>query len=309
MSASRREHSGALQALSDDLVAAVETVAASVIAVNARPRIAASGVHWRPGVVVTTDHTLRREEDITVTLSDGRTVPATLAGRDAATDLAVLKIDGSGVPAARFAEPGSLKVGHVVLQVGRTGSAGHSASFGVVSTIVGPWRTWRGAEIDRLFQLDLAIHDGFSGSPLVDTEGNVAGLNTSGLLRGTPAALPLTVVNRVIDALLAKGRIARGYLGLGLQPVDVPPALGGKLDPPRRTGLIVLAVDGDGPGGRGGLQLSDVIVAVDHQPVADVRDLLALLAPERVGSTVAVDVLRGGTPQAVRVTVAERPTR
>ena len=298
-----------LQMLSDNLADAVDHAAAWVVAVNARPRIAASGVHWRPGVVVTTHHTVRREEDITVTLSDGRTVPATLAGRDAATDLAVLRIDGSGVPPASFAEPGSLKVGHVVLQVGRTGSAGHSASFGVVSTIVGPWRTWRGAEIDQLFQLDLAIHDGFSGSPLVDSQGNVVGLNTSGLLRGTPAALPLSVVNRVMDALLTKGRIARGYLGVGLQPVEVPSALGGKLDPPRRTGLIVLAVDADSPGGRGGLQLSDVIVAVDRQPVADVRDLLALLASERVGSTVAVEVLRGGTPHTIRVTIAERPTR
>src|SRR2546428_1757777 len=232
MSATHRERSDTLQALSDNLAAAVHRSTACVVAGTARAHIAASGVHWRPGVVGTTHHTVRREEDITVALSDGRTVPATLAGRDAATDLAVLRIDGSGVPPASFAEPGSLKVGHVVLQVGRTGSAGHSASFGVVSTIVGPWRTWRGAEIDQLFQLDVAIHDGFSGSPLVDAQGNVVGLNTSGLLRGTAGAPPLSVVNRVMDALLAKGRIARGYLGVGLQPVEVPPTLGGQLRPP-----------------------------------------------------------------------------
>src|SRR2546425_3748727 len=309
MSATHRERSDTLQALSDNLAAAVDHAAAWVVAVNARPRIAASGLHWRPGVVVTADHTVRLEDDITVTLSDGRTVPATLAGRDAATDLAVLRIDGSGVPPASFAEPGSLKVGHVVLQVGRTGSAGHSASFGVVSTIVGPWRTWRGAEIDQLFQLDLAIHDGFSGSPLVDSQGNVVGLNTSGLLRGTPAALPLSVVNRVTDALLAKGRIARGYLGVGLQPVEVPPTLASKLDPPRSTGLIVLSVDASGPGGRGGLQLGDVIVAVDRQPVTDVRDVLPVLAPERVGSTGDVSLMRGGAPQTVSVSIAERPAR
>src|SRR2546422_1001343 len=217
MSATHRERSDTLQALSDNLAAAVDHAAAWVVAVNARPRIAASGLHWRPGVVVTADHTVRLEDDITVTLSDGRTVPATLAGRDAATDLAVLRIDGSGVPAADFAEPGSLKVGHVVLQVGRPGGGPH--------------------------------------------------------------------------------------------PARVRPPRGGSPAPPRRTGLIVLTVDADGPAGRGGLQLSDVIVAVDQQPVADVRDLLALLAPERVGSTVAVEVLRGGTPHAIRVTVAERPAR
>lgn len=301
--------SSTLQALSDDLVAAAEHAAAFVVAVNARPRIAASGVHWRPGVVVTAHHTVRRDEDITVTLGDGRTLPATLAGRDPATDIAVLKIAASGSPAAQFAEAGTTKVGHIVLQVGRTGDAGYSASLGVVGAIVGPWRTWRGADIEQLIQLDLAIHDGFSGSPLVDTRGNVVGLNTSGLARGAPLALPVSVVHRVVDALLSKGRIPRGYLGVGLQPVEVPSALASKLDPPRRSGLIALAVDADGPGARGGLQLGDVIVAVDQQPAADIRDLFALLGPDRVGATVSLDVLRGGAPLRLSVLVGERPAR
>jgi serine protease DegQ len=301
--------SSTLQALSDDLVAAAEHTAAFVVAVNARPRIAASGVHWRPGVVVTAHHTVRRDEDITVTLGDGRTLPATLAGRDPATDIAVLKVAASGSPAAQFAEPGTTKVGHIVLQVGRTGDAGYSASLGVVGAIVGPWRTWRGADIEQLIQLDLAIHDGFSGSPLVDTRGHVVGLNTSGLARGAPLALPVSVVHRVVDALLSKGRIPRGYLGVGLQPVEVPTALASKLDPPRRSGLIALAVDADGPGARGGLQLGDVIVAVDQQPAADIRDLFALLGPDRVGATVSLDVLRGGAPVRLSVLVGERPAR
>jgi S1-C subfamily serine protease len=301
--------SSTLQALSDDLVAAAEHAAAFVVAVNARPRIAASGVHWRPGVVVTAHHTVRRDEDITVTLGDGRTLPATLAGRDPATDIAVLKVAASGSPAAQFAEAGTTKVGHIVLQVGRTGDAGYSASLGVVGAIVGPWRTWRGADIEQLMQLDLAIHDGFSGSPLVDTRGRVVGLNTSGLARGAPLALPVSVVHRVADALLSKGRIPRGYLGVGLQPVEVPSALASKLDPPRRSGLIALAVDADGPGARGGLQLGDVIVAVDQQPAADIRDLFALLGPDRVGATVSLDVLRGGAPVRLNVLVGERPAR
>ncbi|OLE61846.1 MAG: LuxR family transcriptional regulator [Gemmatimonadetes bacterium] len=309
MSASRRERSSTLQALSDDLATAVEHAAASVVAVNARPRIASSGVHWRPGVVVTASHTVRRDDDVTVTLRDGRTRTAALAGRDGATDIAVLKIDGSGTPAASFAEHGSPKVGHVVLQVGRTGAGGASATFGVIGAILEPWRTWRGAEIAQLMQLDMTIHDGFSGSPLVDTQGNVVGLNTSALARGVALALPLSVVNRVVDALLAKGRIARGYLGVGLQAVDLPAALTSKLDPPRSTGLIVLSVDASGPGGRGGLQLGDVIVAVDRQPVTDVRDVLPVLAPERVGSTVDVSLMRGGAPQTVSVSIAERPAR
>jgi S1-C subfamily serine protease len=310
VSAIRRERSSTLETLSDDLAAAVERAAASVVAVHARPRIASSAVLWRPGVVVTADHTVRRDEAVTVTLSDGRSVAATLAGRDGATDVAVLRIAANGVPVADFAAPGSLNVGHVVLQVGRTGSGGHSASFGVVGAMVGPWRTWRGAEIARLIQLDLAIHDGFSGSPLVDAEGKVVGLNTSGLARGLALALPVAVVDPVVDALLAKGRIARGYLGVGLQPVALPPALGRKYDPPRQSALVVLSVDPDGPSERGGLQLGDVIVDVDQQPVADVRDVLSLLGPERVGSALRLGVVRGGAPiAAVSVTIAERPAR
>ncbi|HXQ28583.1 MAG TPA: trypsin-like peptidase domain-containing protein [Gemmatimonadales bacterium] len=295
-----------LEQLSDDLAAAVERAAQTVVAVNGRPRIAASGVLWRAGVVVTAHHTLRREEDLTVTLADNRTVPATVAGRDGATDLAVLKLDAPG--SAEFAD-GAVKVGHLVLQVGRTGSAGHSASLGLVGAIVGPWRTWRGGEIESLIQLDLAIHDGFSGSPLIDTSGKVVGLNTSGLGRGVALALPVPVVNRVVDGLLAKGRIARGYLGVGLQAVEVPAALAAKFAPPARSGLIALTVDADGPAGRAGLQLGDVIVTVAGQPVADVRDLFALLGPERVGATVVLTGLRGGAPLELKVTVGERPTQ
>jgi serine protease DegQ len=309
MAATASKTSGTLQALSDDLVAAVEHAASFVVAVNGRPRIAASGVHWRPGVIVTAHHVVRRDEDITVTLGDGRTVQATLAGRDPATDLATLKIEAATSPTAEFAEAGATKVGHIVLQVGRIGDAGYSASFGVVGAIVGPWRTWRGADIEQLIQLDLAIHDGFSGSPLVDTRGKVVGLNTSGLARGAPLALPVSVVNRVVDALLTKGRIPRGYLGVGLQPVEVPKALASKLDPPRQAGLIALTVDGDGPGARGGLQLGDVIVAVNQQPVEDVRDLFAQLGPDRVGATVSLEVLRGGAPLKLSVVVGERPAR
>lgn len=309
MSRPDRESGAALQTLSDDLAAAAEHTAASVVAVNARSRIASSAVHWRPGVIVTADHTVRREEDITVTLGGGSTVPATLAGRDAATDVAVLRIEATGVPTAEFAETGSLKVGHVVLQVGRTGATGYTASFGVVGAVLGPWRTWRGSEIAQLIQLDMAIHDGFSGSPLVDTRGRVVGLNTSGVARGMALALPPAVVNPVVDALLAKGRIARGYLGVGLQAVELPATLSRKYDPPRQAGLVVLTVDPDGPGGRAGLQLGDVIVDLDQRPVADVRDVLGLLGPERVGATVTLGVLRGGAPTTIGVAVAERPRR
>ncbi|OLE45056.1 MAG: LuxR family transcriptional regulator, partial [Cyanobacteria bacterium 13_1_40CM_2_61_4] len=210
-----------LLSLSNDLAGAVERAARAVVAVHARPRLASTGVHWRPGVVVTADHTVRTDDDLRVTRPDGRTVPATLAGRDPATDLAVLRVADLAGPPAERGDPARLRVGHVVLAVGH----GPRASWGVVSTLGEAWRTWRGGEIDRLIRLDLTLYPGFSGGPLVDARGDVVGLVTSGLARQLELAVPASTVERVVEALLATGRVARGYLGIGLQPVMLPEAL------------------------------------------------------------------------------------
>jgi S1-C subfamily serine protease len=144
------ETGSALLALSNDLATAVEKAGHAVVAVNARPRTPSSGVHWRQGVVVTADHTVKRHQEITVTLSNGNTVPATLAGRDPGTDLAVLKLESADVPVAEVSNTSSLRVGNVVLAVGRGGNSGLSASLGVISALSGAWRTWRGGQIDQL---------------------------------------------------------------------------------------------------------------------------------------------------------------
>src|SRR6059058_2156033 len=162
-----------LQSLSTELADAVESAGRAVVAIHARRRIPASGVHWRPGVVVATHHTINRDDNITVTLPDGRTVPATLAGRDPGTDLAVLKVQGAEWPAAEIGDAAALKVGHVVLAVARPGEHGLSASVGVVSYLGEAWRTWRGGQIDRFVRPDLTLYPGFSGGPLADVQGRV----------------------------------------------------------------------------------------------------------------------------------------
>jgi len=173
MVASTSQSGSALLNFSNTLADAVETAGQSIVAVNARQRTSSSGVHWRPGVVVAADHTIEREDNITVTLPDGRTVPASVAGRDAGTDLAVLKIEGAGVPVAQIGNSADLKIGHVVLAVARPGDSGISASWGAISALGGPWRTWSGGQIDQLIRPDLTLYPGFSGGALIDAQGQV----------------------------------------------------------------------------------------------------------------------------------------
>lgn len=300
------ETTGALLALSNDLANAVERVSRAVVAINARQRIPSSGVYWRPGVVVTAAHTIRGNEEITMTLPDGRTAPARLAGLDPSTDLAVLKVEAVPLEVPDIGDASLLKVGHLVLAVGRSGERGPSASLGVVSAVSGAWRTWRGGQIDQFIRLDLTLYPGFSGGPLVHGQRQVVGINTSGLSRSAPVSIPSSTVNRVTDTLLERGHIARGYLGVGLYPVRLPDALKNALKLPSQGGVVVLSVEPNGPADKAGLLIGDVLIGLDDTPVNDTDDVQAVLGPERVGKTVRASIVRGGTPAELTITVGER---
>ena len=293
----------ALLSLSNDLAAAVERAAPAVVAVHAR-RLPSTGIHWRPGIVVTAEHTVRTAEDITVTMADGRSLPAVLAGRDPGTDLAVLRVADAGSVVATLGDDTALKVGHMVLALGY----GPRASWGVISALGPRWRSWRGGDIDRLVRLDLVLYPGFSGGPLVDAAGRVVGLNTSGLARETRLALPVTMVTRVADELLRTGHVSRGYLGLGMQPVRLPEPLRAQLGLGDGA-LIVVMVEPSGPAARAGLLLGDVLVALDGGPVGDLEDVQARLGSDRVGAEISAVVLRGGVRTELRITVGEQPRR
>jgi len=297
---------GVLESLSNDLAGAVDRAGQSVVAIHARRRIPASGVHWRPGIIVAAHHTIQREEDITIALADGSTVAATLAGRDPSTDLAVLKVDEAKVPVASLADASAIRVGALVLALGRPGTA-VTASLGVISTVGGEWRTWHGGTIDQFVRLDLSIYDGFSGGPLVDAGGRVLGVNTSGLSRGAALAIPVATVNRVVDQLVKTGRVARGYLGLGMQAVRLPASLVEKLSLPNDIGLMVVSAEPGGPGDRAGIIIGDILTAVGSTSVSDPAELLALLGADRIGKAVEAKIIRAGEPQSVTITVGERP--
>jgi S1-C subfamily serine protease len=295
----------ALLSLSNELAGAVERIAPSIVAVNARRRLPSTGIHWRPGFVVTAEHTVRAEDGLTVETPDGRSHPATLIGRDAGTDLAVLKTSDLDGPPAPRGDDGALRVGHMVLALGY----GPRASWGVISALGPRWRTWRGGEIDRLVRLDLVLYPGFSGGPLVDAAGHVVGVNTSALARDSRLAVPVTTVGRVVDELLRQGHVSRGYLGIGMQPVRLPDGLRAALGLPGDGGLIVVTVEPDGPAARAGLLLGDVLVALDGVPTADLDDVQGRLGGDRIGTTVTALVVRAGARAEVRVTVGERPRR
>jgi S1-C subfamily serine protease len=297
-----------LIALSIELAATAERAGRSVVAVNARWRNASSGVIWRSGVIVTADHTIRREEEIRVTLPDGRSIPAELAGRDPGTDVAVLKMDTAGDPIARSAAPESLRTGNLLLAIGRSEETGVSAAMGVASNVSGPWHTWRGGKLDRFLRLDIGLYPGVSGAAVVDAEGKLIGIATAGLSRSSLLAIPATTIDRVTDELLRQGHIARGYLGVGLQPIPLPEHLRTKLKS-AKGGLIVLSVESDGPAGLGGVVIGDVLVALDGTSVTGTDDVQEFLSGDRVGKPLQASLLRGGDLIERTITVGERPRR
>src|SRR5262245_752375 len=178
-----------LQALSRDLAEVVEQVSAAVVAVNARRSLSSSAVYWREGVVVTAAHTLRRTEDISVILANGQTVAATFAGADPSTDLAVLRVNGANLSPPRFGDTAELKVGHVVIAVGRGAQRGLNATLGIVGVLSGQWRS-RGGLVEQFIGLDLTLHPGAAGGPLVDAHGRVLGINTLGLSGSMALTIP-----------------------------------------------------------------------------------------------------------------------
>jgi serine protease DegQ len=298
------EQTDTLAALSDGMADAVENAAASVVRVNGRRRRSGSGVVLGQNKVLTASHVLEREEDLSVETADGRTLPARFAGRDHATDLAVLDVDGLDVEPASPAE-GDARVGQISLAVGsHSRGEGPRATLGVVSAVGGPVRTRRGPRLERYIQTDATPYPGFSGGPLIDARGKVLGIMVSGWGRGAAFAIPADIAWRTAGTLSERGSVKRGYLGILSQPVRLPD--GERLGLTQRGGLLVVGVEDGSPAGRGGLIVGDILAALDGQPVEDTDDLLVLLAGDRVGRTVPVKLVRGGELTEVEITVGER---
>lgn len=293
-----------LARLSDALATAVETAGRSLVTVSARRRIPATGIGWREGgIIVTADHVIEHEDHVRITLPDGNEVPATLAGRDPGTDVAVLRVEGVVAPAVA-AQASSARVGSLVLALGRPGRGGPQASFGVVSSVGGRWRTATGSQVEGYLRSDTTFYPGFSGGALVDPAGAVVGLNSSHLGRGG-VTLPYAAVDAVVEALLAHGRVRRGYLGIGTRPVEVPAPLAAKVGG-QASGLLIMSVEPGSAADEAGLVIGDILVGVNGASVGTAEELQSQLGAERVGVATPLLLLRGGERHETTATIGER---
>jgi serine protease DegQ len=295
--------------LSNALAAATEQAAAHVAAVHSEPRGSASGVIWRPGVIVTSEHALRRDEDIRVTLADGRVAQATLVGRDPSTDLAVLKCADAtnAIASGNAGDPATLRPGSLILAVGRTRASGPVAAFGAVSLVAPERKTWTGVSLTPYVRLDVSIQPTAVGGVVIDAGGKIFGVITPRFGRFGSTLTPAATVNNVVDTLLEKGRIPRGYLGVGLQPVRVPEALRQTLKREERGAAIVLEIEPDSPANKAGLMIGDIIVSLGGNSVSRLEDIHSKLHGSAIGKPFAIGFVRGGALQQAEITVAERP--
>ncbi len=291
--------------LSDALAEAAEKAGKATVLVNARRRMPASGIAYANDLVLTADHIIEREDDITVTLADGTEIPAKVAGRDAGSDLAVLKLER---PTATVAEAtkSPARLGQIALVLGRPSRDGIEASLGTVSAIGGPIRTGRGGMLERYIRTDSISYPGFSGGPLVAADGTVLGINTSGLARGTAITIPADIAWKIADTLVKHGRIKHGYLGIRSQAVEIPEASQKTLKREQGTGLLVVGIENGSPAAKGGFLVGDILVGVAGKPVLNHEELFAGLDGDVAGKTAPIEVLRGGQPHTLNVLIGER---
>ena len=291
--------------LSDAIADAAETAGKSTVLVDARRKFPASGIAFSKDLILTADHVVEREEDIKVILADGAEVTARLAGRDPGTDLAVLKLDRPEATPAEVSKTPA-RVGQFVLAIGRPSTNGIESSFGTVNSIGGPVRTGRGSMLERYIKTDVVSYPGFSGGPLVNGDGTIFGINTSGFGNGGAITIPADIAWKIAETLAKYGKIKRGYLGIRSQTVEISADARKSLKREQETGLLLVGLEADSPAGKGGLMVGDILVGVAGDTVAHPDDLFVRLSGDVVGRSVAINVLRGGKLESVNVEIGER---
>lgn len=290
----------AFATLSHAVAAAARQAAPLVAGLDWGGRQHLSGVLWRPGVLVTSEQSCPEAESYTAILPGGTRAAATLAGRDRATNVAVLRLQADA-PTAAPAEPHG--VGGLVLALGSDGAGEITARMGAIEVLGAAWESMRGGRIDRLIRLGVRLGAAAEGGPVIDAEGRLLGMSTFGPRR-TVLVIPGSTIARVLEALLADGRVARGWLGVGLHPVALPRDLAERSG--AAAGLMVVNL-AEGAPAAGVLLPGDILLEIDGSAVTAPRAVAAALGPERIGQNVTLKLLRGGALSSQSVTVAARP--
>ncbi|CAN5688641.1 trypsin-like peptidase domain-containing protein [soil metagenome] len=300
------QQASVLAALSNDLAGAVESISPSLVTVHGRRRLSASGIVWNgDGLIVTANHVVERDDDLSITTSDDSTHEVALVGRDQGSDIALLYVEGASLSPA-LASGTVPKPGHMVLAVGRPGKNGAMASLGVVSLVGGEWRTSEGTSVESFVRSDAAMLPGFSGGALIDSSGNVIGMNSSTIGRRGGLTVPYDAVASVVAALKTHGKVRKGFLGIGTQSVELNSALKTSLGLDQQRALVIVSIQADGPAERSGLMIGDVLLSIDGTRLATVEELQDHLTGEIVGHQAAVSLIRGGSILENPVTVGER---
>ncbi|MEJ2012797.1 MAG: S1C family serine protease [Anaerolineales bacterium] len=290
--------------LSQELGQAVSGAGKAVLRVEGRRRLPASGFVWsEEGWIITANHVLRRDEGIIVGWEGEETIEAELAGRDPLRDLALLKIPPGVVHEIPFGNLEDIRVGHLVLALGRPGE-GVMATLGVISALGSPRTSSIRRASRQYLQTDVVMYPGFSGGPLVSASGVILGMNTSGLMRGASIAIPVGRIERSVKALIEHGRIRQGYLGVSLQPVRISEQHAAEIG--QQTGLMVVSVESGGPAGSAGVLQGDVLIKIDGDILTNMDQLFFALGDEQIGQTLKLDVLRAGKPAEMQVRIGER---
>ncbi|MGJ4959732.1 S1C family serine protease [Bradyrhizobium sp. HKCCYLRH2015] len=281
-----------LYSLSSALSTTVAAVAPSLVSVHSH-RLRASGFVWKSGLIVTADEALADEGDVTIVFADGTTRPAGMAGRDHTTDIALLRFDGGAAAPVKLSGEvpalGSLAV------IAAADQGAPVAALAMVSKSAGPWRSLRGGDIDARIELDTRLRHSSEGGLALDAAGHAIGMAVRGPRR--TLVIPAATIERVAGKLETNGRIARGYLGAGLQPVRLDDGLG----------AMIMSLDKSGPAAAAGLRQGDVITALNKEPFRGMRAMMRELGPDSVGAVVEVAALRAGEPVQFALTIGERP--
>ena len=302
--------SNLLLELSSQISELAQAASRRVVAVRARRGYTSSGVYWREGLVLSAAHAIRREQEIGLTLPDGRTATAELVGTEPGTDIAVLRLadQGHGLPELPM-QPArvDLKVGQLAFVVGRSPDSGPNLSLGVIGALSGSWRTWGGGRLDNYIRIDAHFYPMSSGGAVVDAQGEIVGVATSALSRIAGLAVPVSSLESIVKRVLERGHLSVGYLGIGLQPVSIPESLRTKASATNQVGIVVLSVQAGGPAEQAGILIGDIILALDDRALEDVSDMQEALAAEKIGKPVRAKIIRGGNPLDVEIIIGERP--